>query len=110
RNLERGHDSLPKADALEHRVDTETIGQFAHALNRLVTAFTHDLRSAKFLTERNPFRMTTEQDDPFRTQAARRDNAAKADRAVADDRTRPAWAGLRVESGAIASRRNTGLR
>jgi hypothetical protein len=110
RNFERGLDSLPKPDTLEYRIGAETIGQFTDALDRLIATFTHDLRSAKFLAERNPFRMTTEQDDPFRTQAARRDDGAEADGTVADDRNRPAGTNLCGKSGVMAGRHHIGKR
>jgi hypothetical protein len=104
RYLECGDNGLPKSDALEHRVDAKTIRQFANAFHRLLTTFTDDVGRAEFLAERNPFRMTTEQDDAVRTQAARRDNAAEPDRAVPDDRHRPTGPDLCSEGRVMAGR------
>ena len=96
------------ADALEHGVGAEAVGQFAHALDRLLAALADDVRCAELLGERDPVGMTAEEDDPLGAEPLRGDHAAEADGAVADDGrrlcpARPARRGRR--GGRCPSRR-----
>jgi hypothetical protein len=65
RDLHRGGDGLLKTNALEHRIDSESIRQFAHVFDRLLTALAHDVGRAELFRQRNPLGITTEKDDLF---------------------------------------------
>ena len=57
-------------------MSTESAGELSHPFNRGFAAFAHDISCAKLTCQRDPVRMTTQDDDLSRTQAAGGDHAA----------------------------------
>lgn len=62
------HDRLRGADALEHRVRADSVGQLLHASDAVVAALGHDVRRAELAGELLPRRVTAHRDDPFGTE------------------------------------------
>ena len=78
------------ADALQHRVRTDAVGQILDAGDAFVTALGHDVGRAELAGELLPRRVTAHRDDPLGTHLPGREHTEEADRAVTDDRDRPA--------------------
>src|SRR5258708_19071448 len=87
-DAERGTFRLLEAHALKDRVDAVTVGKFAYALNCLVASLADDVGCAKPSRQRDPVRMTAQQDDLLRAKAPGGNHATQADGAVSDDRRR----------------------
>src|SRR6266550_7840124 len=72
-------------DALENGMCADALRQLANLVDRRFTALAHDVRGAELLRQRDPIGMTPQHDDLLGAEPARRDHAAEADRAIADD-------------------------
>ena len=87
---DRLHHRLLRADALEHRVGADSLGQVLDAGHALVAALGHDVGRAEFAGELLPRLVTAHRDDPLGTHLLGGKHAEQADRAVTDDRDRRA--------------------
>src|SRR5205823_1927640 len=76
---------LVVADALEGGIDAEAVRELAHAFDRFVSALADDVASAELPGQRRPGFVAAEDDDLLGPEPFRRDHAADADGAVADD-------------------------
>ena len=85
RDADCGEHRLFEADALQDRVDAESAGDLAHALNRLVAAFADYIRCAELFSECDPVRMSAEEDNLLGAEASRSDDTAQTDGAVSDN-------------------------
>ena len=65
-------------------MDAEAAGRCAHAFDRFLAALAHDVRRAECFRQRDAIGMATQNDDLFGAEALGGDDAAQADRAVAD--------------------------
>lgn len=72
RDTDRGEHRLFEADAFEHGVNAIAAGELAHALNRLVAAFTNYIGCAELSSERDPVGMPAENDDLLGAEPPRR--------------------------------------
>src|SRR5207302_5100417 len=63
RDAERRAHRLLEADALEDGVDAEAVGEFAHALNRLVASLADAVCCAELSRKRDPHGMTAQEND-----------------------------------------------
>src|SRR6266404_4558284 len=76
------HHRLLSANALQHRIGTDAIGQLLDAGHALVTALGHDVGRAELAGEFLPRLVTAHRDDPLRTHQLCGKHTEKADRTV----------------------------
>src|SRR5438552_2298535 len=81
---------LSGANAFEHRVGTDSGGQFFNVSDALITAFSHDVVCTELAGELLPRLVPAHRDDPLRTHMLRRKHSEQTNRAVTDDRDRRA--------------------
>jgi hypothetical protein len=84
-NLDRGGGRGLGADAFEHRVGSVAAGQFAHALECLITVFGDDVGGAELTGEVGAGGVVAQDDDLGGAQPLGGDHTAQSDGAVADD-------------------------
>ena len=99
-----------EAHALEDGVRAEAAGQLADALDGGVAALADDVGRAERPRQRDPIRVAPEQDDLLGAEPPRRDDAAEADRAIADHRHALPRADLRRERRVVARPHHVGER
>ena len=83
-DADRGAHCLLSPDAFERGVDAKAAGQCAHAFHGRLAALAHDIRCAERFRERDPVRMAAQDDDLLGAKAFGSDDAAQADRAIAN--------------------------
>ena len=66
-------------------MNAKAVGEFAHALNRLIASLAHDVCCAEFSSECDPVGMPAEDDNLLCAEAPRGDDATQADGAVSDN-------------------------
>ena len=84
-DLNRRFGRLSEAHAFRALRGHRTPGELSYALDRLGTTFAHHIGGAKLAAKRTAVGMATEENDAFRTQALRRNDAAEGDRPVTHD-------------------------
>ena len=82
------------ANALQHRISADSLGQLLDPGNALVTALGHDVGCAELAGELLPRLMTAHRDDALGTHLLGGKHTEEADRTVTDDGNRAA--GLHV--------------
>src|SRR5258708_38301330 len=63
--LDRLHHRLLRTDTLQHRVHTDSIGQFLDSLHAFITALGHDVTPAEFARELLPRLVAAHRTDPL---------------------------------------------
>src|SRR5439155_17632859 len=84
RGIDRLHHRLLRANTLQHRIGTDSIGQFLDARNTFITSLNHNVGRSKFACEFLARRVAAHCDDSLRAHLFRGEHAKQSDRAVAD--------------------------
>jgi hypothetical protein len=93
---------LTMADALEHRMRTQSGCELADAFNRRVATLADDVGRAEGAGQGDAIGVAAEQDDPLGSEPPRRNDAAKSNRAVPYDGDDVACMYSRREGGMVA--------
>src|SRR2546426_7039648 len=98
------------ADALQHRISTDSVGQILDASHALVAALGHDVGRAELAGELLPRLVTAHRDDSFGAHLLGGEYAEEADRPVSDDGDRHAGFYIRRLGGEPACAKDVGGR
>src|SRR6266496_1651907 len=98
------------ADALQHRISTDSVGQILDASHALVAALGHDVGRAELAGELLPRLVTAHRDDSFGAHLLGGEHTEEADRPVSDDGDRHAGFYIRRLGGEPACAEDVGGR
>ena len=107
---DRLHHRFLRADALQHRVGADALGQLLDARDAFVAALGHDVGRAELACELLPRLVAAHGDDPLRAHLLGGEHAEQADRAVADDHDRRSRLHIGRVRGEPAGAQNIGGR
>ena len=108
--LDRLHHRLLRANTLQNRVRTDSIGQLLDAGDAFIAALGHDVGRAELACELLPRLVTAHRDDPFRAHLLGGEHTEQADRAVTDHHDRLARLHVRRIGGKPARAHDIGER
>ena len=91
RGVDRLHHRLLRADALQYRIGTDSLGQFLDARNTFIAALSHNVSSTKFACELLARCVTAHRNDSVRTHLFRGEHAEQSDCAITDDCNGRTW-------------------
>src|SRR2546425_174340 len=90
RSMDRLHHRFLGADALQHRVRTNSVGKLLYPVHTLITALRHDVSRAKLAGELLPRIATAHRDDPSCSHLTGGEHTKESHRAVTNDDDRVA--------------------